>query len=89
MSKTVQTDERADNRNRQRVACAEVAVQAYAAVKEPASTDYFDFSSEPPQDRLADLLTDLRHWARLNALDFDGTDRVGEMHFMAEVDEEQ
>ncbi len=88
MSETAQTDEPAGNRNHQRAACAEVAVKAYAAAKEPTSTDYCDFSSEPAQDRLADLLTDLRHWARKNGLDFDGADRVGETHFTAEVDEE-
>ena len=88
MNETTRTDEHAGSRNRQRATCAEVAVKAYAAAKEPTSTDYFDFSSEPPQDRLADLLTDLRHWARQNGLDFDGADRVGGMHFEAEVGEE-
>lgn len=89
MSKTARTDEHAENCNRQRAACAETAVKAYAVAKEPTSTDYFDFSAEPPQDRLADLLTDLRHWSRQNDLDFDGANRVGEMHFTAEVEEEQ
>ena len=85
MTELARTDDHAENCNRQRAACAEAAVKAYAVVKEPTSTDYFDFSSEPPQDRLADLLTDLRHWARQNELDFDGADRVGAMHFTAAV----
>ncbi len=89
MSKLDKTDERAGNCNRQRAMCAEAAVKAYAAVKEPSTTDFFDFSSEPPQDRLTDLLSDLRHWARQNDMDFGEADRLGGMHFEAEIDEEQ
>lgn len=89
MSKLAGTDEYVGNCNQQRATCAEAAVKAYVAAKEQNTTDLFDFSSEPPQDRLADLLADLRHWAQQNDLDFDEANRVGEMHFEAEVDEEQ
>jgi len=89
MNERFQTDEHARSCNRQRAMCAEAAVTAYAAAKEPTATDYFDFSSEPPQDRLTDMLTDLRHWARQNGLDFDEASRVSSMHFEAEVEEER
>ena len=89
MNQSPRTDTCAGNNNRQRAACAEAAVRAYAVAKAPTATDYFDFSSEPPQDRLADLLADLRHWARQNDLDFDRASRMGATHFEAEVDEEE
>ena len=74
--------------NIQRAGCAEVGVRAYCTVKLHNTTDLFDFSSEDAQERLADLLTDLRHWAGQNALDFGEADRIAGMHFEAEVDEE-
>ena len=88
MNQSPRTDKCAGNNNRQRAVCAQTAVRAYAVAKVPTTTDYFDFSSEPPQDRLADLLADLRHWARQNDLDFDRASRMGATHFEAEVDEE-
>ena len=82
-------DEFAKGCNVERAMSAEAAVKAYAAEKEGNTTDYFDFSSEGAQERLADLLADLRHWARLNHLDFGDADRVAGNHFAAEVGEEQ
>jgi hypothetical protein len=74
--------------NSQRAACGEAAVKAYASVKEHNTTDYFDFASESPQERLTDLLVDLRHWARSNNLEFADADRIADSHFECELDEE-
>jgi hypothetical protein len=76
------------NDNEHRAECAETAVRAYAAVKEHNATDCCDFSSEDAQERLTDMLADLRHWARAGGLDFADAVRTSEMHFEAEVDEE-
>ncbi len=75
-------------RNESRAACAEAAVAAYAAVKENNTTDMWDFSSQNAQDRLADLLADLRHWASLNGLDFEQSILSSDSHFGCEMDEE-
>ena len=78
----------ATDRNEQRAGCGEAAVTAYAKAKSGNQTDEFDFGSEEPQERLIDLLTDLRHWARQEQLDFDAAARMAESHFNCEVDEE-
>ena len=74
--------------NIQRAGCAEVGVRAYCTVKQHNTTDLFDFSSEDAQERLMDFLTDLRHWAGQNALDFGEADRMAGLHFEAEIAEE-
>ena len=66
----------------------EAAMKAYSAVKERNDTDMYDFSSEPPEDRLTDLLADLRHWARAEGIDFERSDALARSHFETEVDEE-
>jgi hypothetical protein len=70
--------------NEHRAQCAETAVRAYAAVKEHNATDCCDFSSEDAQERLTDLLADLRHLCRREGTDFADAVRTSEMHFEAE-----
>ena len=74
--------------NIQRGSCAQVGVRAYCTVKQHNTTDLYDVSSEDAQERLKDFLTDLRHWAGQNDLDFGEADRMAGLHFEAEVGEE-
>jgi hypothetical protein len=46
-------------------------------------------SEELPEYQLSDLLADLRHYARLNNLDWETIDERARMHFNAEVSGEQ
>ncbi|MCE5280318.1 MAG: hypothetical protein ABFD92_07750 [Planctomycetaceae bacterium] len=75
-------------RNQDRASCAQAAVEAYAGLKVNNTTDMWDFESESQQERLTDLLSDLRHWACQNELNFDESVRISESHFNCEVDEE-
>jgi len=75
-------------RNLDRAACGEAAMQAYSAAKEHNTTDWADFSSEEAQERLTDLLADLRHLARRDGLDYADADRVSANHFSCEAAEE-
>lgn len=75
-------------RNEERAACAQAAVEAYAAAKIDNTTDLWDFSAQDAQDRLTDLLADLRHWASQNGLDFEQSLRSSQSHFECELDEE-
>lgn len=86
MSDNVNLD--AVERNQARADCAEVAIAAYAVVKEVNSTDMYDFASQCPQERLTDLLADLRHWACQHGLDFEQSLTSSESHFNCESDEE-
>jgi len=86
MSDNVNLD--AVERNHERADCAEAAIKAYAAVKENNTTDMWDFSSQGPQERLTDLLSDLRHWACQQGLDFEQSLTSSESHFQCEVGEE-
>ena len=64
-------------KNIARAAAADLALTAYNAAK---PTD--------PQDRLADLLSDLMHHARLHGRDFDHQLRRAKANYDAEIDEE-
>ena len=87
MTKQAASDDAAEL-NRERAACGEAAVKAYSAVKEHNTTDLCDFSSEDGQERLTDLLADLRHWAWREGMEFAEADRISAVHFEAEVAEE-
>ena len=75
-------------RNLDRAACGEAAMRAYSAAKEHNTTDWADFSSEEAQERLTDLLADLRHLARRDGLDYADADRISANHFSCEAGEE-
>ena len=74
--------------NQDRADCAQAAVVAYAGVKEHNQSDMYDFSSEDAQDRLTDLLADLRHFAARSGLNFDRADLMASIHYECELDEE-
>ena len=78
----------AKTQNAERAGCADAAFITYAKVKERNATDLCDFSSEEAQERLTDLLADLRHLARREGWDFDKADHTADDHFKAEVGEE-
>ena len=75
-------------RNLDRATCGEAAMRAYSAAKEHNTTDWADFSSEEAQERLIDLLADLRHLARRDGLDYADADRIAANHLSCEAGEE-
>jgi hypothetical protein len=74
--------------NAGRAADAEVALDAFVRTQEPRARDLDSAISQSPQEFLVDLLTDLRHWASQNSVDFDGADRLAAGHFQCELNEE-
>ena len=50
----------------------------------------FDIASDEPgglsdEELLLDLLTNLRHWAKREGLDFDKADSMAEVHYLVEA----
>jgi len=66
--------------NESRALAADVALVAYTGDDEVRQ-------GEEKRSTLTDLLTDLRHWARLNGVDFDTANNSAEIHFNVEVEE--
>lgn len=85
---TTNENETAVALNAERANDAEQAMIAYRRVKEPRTSDWMDRYTQDMQDWLTDILADLRHWARANALNFDESAESSANHFAAEVGEE-
>ena len=74
--------------NADRAADAEKAILAFACVKEGDTHESLDQTQQTPEEWLIDILTDLRHWARANNLDFAKTVDITARHFEGEVADE-
>ena len=74
--------------NADRAADAEKAILAFACVKEGDTHEALDQTQQTPEEWLIDILTDLRHWARVNNLDFAKTVDITARHFEGEVADE-
>jgi hypothetical protein len=72
----------AKTQNAERAGCAEAAFIAYGKAKERVPENSIG------EERLTDLLTDLRHLARREGWDFDAAERLAAEHFSCEVAEE-
>jgi acyl-CoA synthetase (NDP forming) len=73
-------------RNRDRAEAGLKALAAYWAIKNP-DTLPLDADCEG-YETLIDLLTDLRHWASDNCMDYDEADRLADGHFDHELHQE-
>jgi len=69
-----------DLTNADRIANAQRAIDAHV--------ELFSNESEPLEDRMTDLLTDLRHLAISNGIDFENLVWRSEYHTRAEIEEE-
>jgi len=85
-NKTNET-EQAIARNTDRAHTAEAALIAYASRSESRKLEELADSRQSNGEWLVDLLTDLRHWARAEGLDFDNAVQLSEGHFQCELDE--
>jgi hypothetical protein len=74
--------------NKERADDAATAIDAFVRTQEPRARDLDSAISQSPQEFLVDLLTDLRHWALQNGVEFDGADRLAAGHFQSELNEE-
>ena len=75
-------------RNTDRASAAEAALVAYASHMESRKLEELADSRQSSEEWIIDLLSDLRHWARGENLNFDDAVRISENHFQCELDEE-
>ncbi len=82
--------ELAEAQNLDRARDANKALVAYACVKEARQLEFLEDarSGLDLQEWLTDLLSDLRHWARCEEVDFDKSVDLSRKHFNDEFDEE-
>ena len=80
----------AEAQNLERARDADKALVAYVRVKECMKIECLEDSrsGQDLREWLTDLLSDLRHWARINDVDFDKSADLSRAHFNAEFDEE-
>lgn len=76
----------AKNRREERSANEERASRSALTVQYYCSISGND--GEPEQEIVTDLLTDLRHFCTGPGVDFDQASRMAQMHYEAEIDEE-
>ena len=83
-------NEIAEAQNLERARDADKALVAYVCVKESMKIECLEDSrsGQDLQEWLTDLLSDLRHWARVNDVDYDKSVDLSRTHFNAELDEE-
>ena len=85
---TTTRNETAVTLNADRAADAEKAILAFACVKEGDTHESLDQTQQTREEWFIDILTDLRHWARVNNLDFAKTVDITARHFEGEVADE-
>ena len=73
--------------NADRAHAAELALVAFAGYMESRKLEELADSRQSNNEWLTDILTDLRHWARVEGLDFDNAVQLSEGHFQCELDE--
>ena len=81
-------NETAEAQNFVRARNAEPALQAYWKETSGADVDGIHGTPSEQAELLTDLLTDLRHWARAEEVDFQRCSDMAETHFNCELDEE-
>jgi len=74
--------------NADRAHAAELALVAFAGYMESRKLEELANSRQSNGEWLTDILTDLRHWARVAGVDFDDATRLSGDHFQCELDEE-
>jgi len=75
--------------NKERARDAATAIDAFVRTQEPRASDLESAISQTPDEFLVDLLTDLRHWAHQNGVDFEDAVRRADGHFRNELFEEK
>jgi hypothetical protein len=83
-------NELAKAQNLERARDADAALVAFVCAKENMKIECLEDSrsGQDLQEWLTDLLSDLRHWARVNDVDYDKSVDLSRTHFNAELDEE-
>ena len=74
--------------NADRVESADVALQAFHKYSK-WPTPFWQLCPQDQQDILCDLLANLRHWCRAEAVDFEAAVRISQDHFEEECDAEE